>query len=73
MRLEEIEAEATQTDDIEELGKLVTEYMEEEFRATGRRRTLEGEPEPPRENGLATKTNRAEHRRAPMCRWEAWS
>ena len=41
-RLEEIEAEATQTDDIEELGRLYTKYMEEDFRVTGKRRTAEG-------------------------------
>ncbi len=71
--LEEIEAAAMQTDDIEELGKLFTEYMEDEFRATGRRRTAEGGAGAPAGKGLATKTNRAEHRRAPTCRWEAWS
>ena len=44
-RLEEIEAEAMQTDDIEELGKLFTEYMEEEFRVTGKKRTRDDEDE----------------------------
>ncbi len=40
--MEEIEAEAVQTDDIEELGKLYTEYVEEELGVTGKRRAAEG-------------------------------
>ena len=44
-RLEEIEAQAMQTDDVEELGKLFTEYMEEEFHMTGKKRTRDDEDE----------------------------
>ncbi len=40
--MDEIQAEATQTDDIEELGRLFTEYVEEEERLKGKRKTEEG-------------------------------
>ncbi len=40
--MDEIESEATRKDDIEELCRLFTEYMEEEERVTGKRRPAEG-------------------------------